>query len=668
MRLNVNIKKEIEKLRKELQQHDYNYYILAEPTISDFDYDQKLKKLEKLEQANPQYITPDSPTQRVSGAPTKEFATVQHRIQMQSLANTYSEEELREFDKRLKGLLEPNEFYEYVAELKIDGLAVSLIYEDGMFVRGATRGDGTTGDDITQNLRTIKSLPLKLMKAPKYSEFEIRGEVYMPHESFLRLNKKREEDGEPLFANPRNSAAGSLKMQDSRLVAQRGDIFCYRLIDYSDPDKKLFHFESLNKIKSLGLPVNPFARKCSTIDTVLEYCHEWEKKRDTLAYEIDGVVIKINDPEQQNRLGSTAKSPRWAISFKFKARQVKTRIEKITWQVGRTGAVTPVAELTPVQIAGTVVSRATLHNPEEIERKDIREGDMVFVEKGGDIIPKVVEVIQSERDPSSETYQIPDKCPVCQTKLKRSKQEAALRCPNYNCVAQVVRRIEHFSSRGAMDIEGLGSALVEMLVNNHLVRDISDLYQLKSHALSELEGLGKKSADNLISGIQKSKTQSLDRLIFALGIPFVGITAARILADHFHDLDSLRAADRISLENLPGIGQKMAESIYQYFKSDTNRKIIEKLRKAGLTFKSGEKNTSGLLTGKTFVLTGTLPNLTREEASNTIIRQGGRVSSSVSRATDYLLAGEKAGSKLNKAKSLGITIINEDEFFKMLEN
>jgi DNA ligase (NAD+) len=669
MRLKVNIKKEIESLRRELQQYDYNYYILAQPTISDFDYDQKLKKLEKLEQDNPQYITPDSPTQRVSGEPTKEFASVRHRIQMQSLANTYSEDELREFDTRIKGLLEPNEFYEYVAELKIDGLAVSLNFEDGIFVRGATRGDGTVGDDITQNLRTIKSIPLKLMKAPKNSDLEIRGEVYMPHKSFIRLNKKREKEGEPLFANPRNSAAGSLKMQNSQLVAERGlDIFCYRLIDHSNPAKKLFHFESLNKIKTLGLPVNPFAQKCSTIDAVLEYCREWEKKRETLAYEIDGVVVKINDPEQQNRLGSTAKSPRWAISFKFKARQAKTRIEEITWQVGRTGTVTPVAELTPVQIAGTVVSRATLHNPEEIERKDIREGDMVFVEKGGDIIPKVVEVIQSERDSSSKPYQIPEKCPVCQTKLTRSKQEAALRCPNYNCVAQVVRRIEHFSSRGAMDIEGLGSSVVELLVNNHLIKDISDLYQLKSHALSELEGLGKKSADNLISGLQKSKKQSLDRLIFALGIPFVGITAARILADHFHDLDSLSAADQTSLEELTGIGQKMAESICQFFKSSTNRKIIENLRKSGLSFKSREEISGELLAGRTFVLSGTLPNLTREEASNMIISQGGRVSSSVSRTTDYLLVGEKAGSKLHKAKSLEIMIINESEFLKMLEN
>jgi DNA ligase (NAD+) len=664
----LDTKNEIESLRKELQQHDYDYYVLAQPTISDIDYDIKLKRLDKLEQEQPQYITPDSPTQRVSGEPTKEFANVRHRVQMLSLANTYSEEELRDFDSRIRRLLEPDESYEYVTELKIDGLAVSLVFEDGIFTQGATRGDGTTGDVITQNLRTIKSIPLRLMTDELISsDLEIRGEVYMPHESFIRLNKKREDEGEPLFANPRNSAAGSLKMQDSRMVAERGlDIFCYQLIDHSNPDKSLFHFEALNQLKVLGLPVNTSARKCNSINEVLDYCHEWEKKRDTLPYEIDGVVIKINDPQQQNRLGSTAKSPRWAISFKFKARQVKTRIEKIIWQVGRTGAVTPVAELLPVQVAGTVVARATLHNPEEIERKDIREGDTILIEKGGDIIPKVVQVLESERDSSSKPYKIPEKCPVCRTKLWRSDEEAALRCPNYNCEAQIVRRIEHFSSRGAMDIEGLGTAVVEMLVNNGLIIDISDLYQLESSQLSELDGLGKISAENLISGLEKSKKQSLDRLIFALGIPFVGITAARILADHFQDLDLISVSGQSSLEQLPGIGEKMAKSIRSYFSNDTNRNILNKLRGAGIDFKSREEKAGVLLNGKTFVLTGTLPNLSREEASKKIIGQGGKVTSSVSKATDYVLAGDKAGSKLEKARKLGIAIIDENQFKEMV--
>jgi DNA ligase (NAD+) len=665
----VDIKREIETLRKELQQHDYDYYVLAQPTISDFEYDRKIKQLEKLEQENPQYITSDSPTQRVSGEPTKEFASVQHRVQMLSLANTYSEQELRDFDTRIKGMLDADESYEYVTELKIDGLAVSLVYENGIFVRGATRGDGSTGDDITQNLRTIRSIPLKLIekKLPS-ADLEIRGEVYMPHESFIRLNKKREEGGEPLFANPRNSAAGSLKMQDSRVVASRGlNVFCYQLIDHAHPENDFSHYDALNQIKKLGLPVNPNTRKCQSIEDVLDYCHEWEKKRNTLSYEIDGVVIKLNDPNQQKRLGATAKSPRWAISFKFKAHQVKTKIEKITWQVGRTGAVTPVAELTPVHIAGTVVSRATLHNPEEIERKDIREGDSVLVEKGGDIIPKVIQVVASERESASEKYEIPDKCPVCHTKLTRSADEAALRCPNYNCEAQVVRRIEHFVSRGAMDIEGLGSAVVELLVNENLIHNIADLYRLKTEQLSKLEGLGDKSAQNLIAGLDKSKTQSLDRLIFALGIPFVGISAARILAEHFNDIDHLKSADQLSLEDLSGIGEKMAESIYTYFKNNTNLQILEKLRTAGVNFKMKEEKSGDLLSGKVFVLTGTLANLTRDEASDIIRSQGGKVTSSVSKATDYVLAGEKAGSKLKKANDLGVAIINEDEFTKMVK-
>jgi DNA ligase (NAD+) len=617
----VEIKKEIEILRKELQQHDYVYYVLAQPKISDFEYDKKLKRLEKLEQSHPEYITPDSPTQRVSGEPTKEFANIRHRVPMLSLANTYSEQELRDFDKRIKGLLEPEETYEYVTELKIDGLAVSLVFENGIFVRGTTRGDGITGDDITNNLRTIKSIPLRLIQYDDaFHDIEVRGEVYMPHGSFIRLNKKREEDGEPLFANPRNSAAGSLKMQDARLVAERGlDIFCYQLIDHTYSVKIPNHFEALEQLKRLGLPVNSSACKCQTIEE---------------------------------------KSLRWAISFKFKARQVKTKIEKITWQVGRTGAVTPVAELTPVHIAGTVVSRATLHNPEEIERKDIREGDVVLVEKGGDIIPKVFQVLVKERDSSSKRYQIPKNCPICQTVLKRSEDEAALRCPNYNCEAQVVRRIEHFSSRGAMNIEGLGSAAVEMLVNNNLIRDFSDLYKLKKGQISELEGLGEKSAENLISGLEKSKKQTLDRLIFALGIPYVGVTAARILAEHFRDMDLLVSADQTSLEQLSGIGEKIAESISDFFTRDENRKILEKLRDAGVNFKGSEEKAGDLFNGKNC--------MTRDEASKMIINQGGKVTSSVSKATNFVLAGENPGSKLDEAKNLGIIIIDEREFMKMV--
>jgi len=664
----MDIKEEIRQLRKELQEHDYLYYVLAQPKISDFDYDQKMHRLGQLESQYPELITPDSPTQRVSGQPTKEFATIRHQRPMLSLANTYSEQELRDFDLRVKGLLSPDEKYDYVTELKIDGLAVSLIYENGVFIRGATRGDGISGDDITTNLRTIRRLPLRLQGIESNSgRIEVRGEVYMPLDSFLRLNKTREENGEPLFANPRNSAAGSLKMQDPRLVAARGlDIFCYQYLTEEQEKKSLTHDESIVYMKKLGLPVNPHTQRCATIEEVLAYCHQWEQKRGELTYEIDGVVIKINDPQQQKRLGATTKSPRWAIAYKFKARQVKTRIQKITWQVGRTGTVTPVAELIPVQLAGTLVSRATLHNPEEIERKDIREGDNVLIEKGGDIIPKVVQVLTVERDAYSKRYIIPETCPVCKTKLVRSNQEVAMRCPNYYCPAQLTRRIVHFASRGAMDIEGLGPAVVNLLVESGLIKDFADLYYLKKEDISELEGLGEISATNLLNALSQSKTQSLDRLIFALGIPFVGITAARILAEHFMDLRLLMQSDKDAIEQLPGIGIKMADSIVQYFKRAQNQMIIDKLQKAGVIFKYEKSRVSQSLDGITFALTGTLSTLTREEASQLIVDRGGRVSSSVSNATDYLLVGEKPGSKLNKARNIGVAILDEGQFKKML--
>ncbi len=665
----MNIKDEILALRKELQEHDYSYYVLAQPKISDYDYDQKLKILADLEFQYPEFITPDSPTQRVSGEPTKEFRNVRHRVPMLSLANTYSEEDLREFDERVRGLLGSDEHYEYIAELKIDGLAVSLIYEDGLLIQGATRGDGITGDDITNNLRTIRSIPLRLMPSGSISGIiEVRGEVFMPIESFNKINKLREREGEQLFANPRNSAAGTLKMQDSRQVAERGlDIFCYRLQDHTKPNEILSHFASLEILKNLGLPVNPHTKKCQTMDEVLSYCHEWEKKRDSLPYEIDGVVIKINDPIQQEHLGHTAKSPRWAISFKFKAARVKTRINSITWQVGRTGAVTPVAELDPVLVAGTTVSRATLHNPEEIERKGIREGDTVYIEKGGDIIPKVVSVITEERTSESHPYKIPRCCPACMTSLVRSEDEAALRCPNYSCEAQVIRRIEHFVSRGAMDIEGLGTAVVEIFVKEGMIKDSADLYSLQKEKISELEGLGEKSADNLLQSLAESKTRSLERFIFGLGIPFVGITAARSLAEIYQDIEDLTTADMEQLENLSGIGTKMAESIFSFFRNRYNIAQIENFRKAGLNFKYLSKSVDSSFANLSFVLTGTLPGLSRDEAAKMIINRGGKVNSSVSKSTNYVLAGEKAGSKMEKAIKLGLKIIDESEFLRMIE-
>jgi DNA ligase (NAD+) len=665
----LDSKNEIEFLRKESQRHDYLYYVLVQPEITDSEYDQLYKKLEELEAKLPNLITADSPTQRVSGQPTKEFATVSHLLPMLSLSNTYSENELIEFDERVRGLLRDDEYYQYVTELKIDGLAVSLIYENGILVRGVTRGDGTRGDDVTPNIKTIRSIPLRIYNAKTNKKtMEVRGEVFMSRKAFDQVNRIRLENDEPLFANPRNSAAGSLKLQDARLVAERGlNIFCYQLIDHTATAAQSLHMDNLQDLKRYGFPINPNTRLCSSLDEVLNYCKEWEKKRQKLPYEIDGVVIKLNDQNQHRRMGSTAKSPRWAIAFKFKATQAQTKIEKITWQVGRTGTVTPVAELDPVKLAGTTVSRATLHNPDEIERKDIREGDEVLIEKGGDIIPKVVDVFLEKRRSKSSSYQMPKTCPVCQTKLVRSEEEAALRCPNYDCLAQVNRRIEHFTSRGAMDIEGLGIALVEMLVKEGLIRDFADLYGLRAEEISPLERMGHKSADNLIKGIERSKKQTLHRLIFSLGIPFVGTTASRLLAEQYGNLDSIMAASFDSLEAIDGIGTKMAQSILAYFQSDRNRFIIEKLRAAGLQFSSEISFKDTALSGLTFVLTGTLSSMTREEASQLIIEKGGKVSSSVSNNTDYLLAGDKAGSKLAKAQKLGVRVINEENFIRMIE-
>jgi DNA ligase (NAD+) len=664
----MNAKKEIEKLCKEIQEYDYYYYVLAQPLISDYEYDQKLKRLEGLEKKYPQFITPDSPTQRVSGIPTKEFTVVMHRIPMLSLANTYSEDELYDFDKRVRSILAPGEKYEYVTELKIDGVAFSLLYEKGLFIRGATRGDGMTGDDITNNLKTIRSIPLKIISNKNYPAlFEVRGEIYMPFSSFKKLNEMRAADNEPLFANPRNSTAGSLKLQDARLVAARGlSIFCYQLIDHSESSQLYDHYSNLELLKKYGFPVNSNVKVCHSIGDVLAFCKEWEKKRETLPYDIDGVVIKINDEKQKKRLGSTTKNPRWAIAYKFKAKQVTTKIERIVWQVGRTGAVTPVAELKPVPLAGTTVSRATLHNPDEIKRKDIREGDTVVIEKGGDIIPKVVEVLNSKRGSYSKPYLIPEVCPVCGTGLVKIEEEVALRCPNYFCTAQIYRRIEHFASRNAMDIEGLGTAVVELLVNKRLIADFGDLYSLTVDQIENLERMGEKSAQNLVSAIQDSKDRNLGRLIFALGIPYIGVTAAHILAEKFRSLDALIKAERETLDAIDGIGGKMAESIVTYFLSGINRKVIEKLRRTEVQFKLKNGKQNDKLKGLIFVLTGSLASYSREEATEMIRSYGGKVVSAISKNVNYLLSGENPGSKLDKARRLNIPVIDEDAFKNMI--
>jgi len=665
----VSVKDKIEQLRRQIRRYDYEYYVLAQPSVSDFEYDQLMKELEELERRHPELITPDSPSQRVSGQPTKEFPTVKHRYPMLSLANTYNAGEFVDFDQRVRNGLPPDSPVEYVAELKIDGVAISLLYENGLLVRGATRGDGIQGDDVTPNVRTIRSIPLRIMSedgAP--AGFEVRGEVYLPKNSFEMINRKRAEEGENLFANPRNAAAGTLKIQDARIVAERKlAMFSYYYFTEETAFLSDTHAGNLERLKSYGFHVNPHYRICRNIEEVLEYVDEWEAKRSDLPYEIDGVVVKVNSLEQQAALGSTAKSPRWAIAFKFKAEQAESRILQVTWQVGRTGIVTPVAELRPVQLAGTTVSRATLHNPGGIARKDIRVGDYVFIEKGGDIIPKVVAVNLKKRTPEIKELKIPEICPVCGTPLVQPEGEAALRCPNYYCPEQIIRRIEHFSSRTAMDIEGLGIALVQLLVQKGLLKDVADIYELKAEQVEALERMGKKSAENLMQAIEKSKQKSFDRLIFALGIPFIGNTAAKVLAKKFTSMERLMKAGPEELTAVEGIGEKMAISIAGFFVQKRNLQLIERLKKAGLKMEAERTAERGdALQGLTFVLTGTLPTLSRKQATELIERHGGKVTSSVSKNTSYVLAGEAPGSKYEKAQKLNVPIIDEAAFLQML--
>lgn len=665
------IREEIIKLRKKIQHHNYLYYVLAQPTISDFEYDKLMKKLGTLEGKFPEFVTPDSPTQRVSGEPTKIFPVVRHRKQMLSLANTYNEEEIRDFDRRVRSLLEEDEPYEYVCELKIDGLAISLIYENGVLARAATRGDGQQGDDVTRNIRTILSLPMKLdTDRTDLMNIEVRGEIYYPLQEFERLNMGRVENGEPAFANPRNAAAGSIKLQDAQEVARRPlQVFCYNLDFINENNSFKTHYDSLKALEELYFPVNPNYRPCKTIEEVIDYWKSWQARRETLPYDVDGVVVKVNGFDQQERLGATAKSPRWAIAFKFRTEQAATTLEEISWQVGRTGTLTPVAHLAPVKLMGTTVKRATLHNLDEIRRLDVRIGDEVLVEKGGDIIPKILRV--EKRSQNSVPYPEPKNCPVCQSPLVKPEGEVALICENVRCPAQVARRIEHFASRHAMDIEGLGDKIVDLFLKKKLIEDYGDLYTVKAENISELERMGEKSAKNIIQAIEQSKNQSLERLIFALGIRFVGEGAARLLASHFESLDSLMKASFEEIDGIDGIGEKTAESVMQFFNKAENTKVVEKLRKAGLKFHEEEEEKAAKVderfNGKTFVFTGTLARFTRDEAKRAAEERGGMVTGSVSKKTDYVVAGENAGSKYEKAKHLNVEILSEQEFLKMLE-
>ena len=667
------IEKKIETLREQIRKHDYNYYVLAQPVISDQEYDKLIKELEALESEHPELITSDSPTQRVGSDLTKDFNPVEHKIPRLSLSNTYSEEELLEFDRRVRDGLPEDEKVEYLVELKIDGASVSINYVNGYLKTAATRGDGTTGEEITNNVKTIRSVPLKVKKDAsiqyKLNDFEVRGEIFMNIKAFEKLNKDREKIGEKIFANPRNSTAGTLKLQDPKIVARRPlNTFLYTLI--SPGDKLKSQEENLMILSKLGFKVNQHYKKCKRIKEVIQVCQKFEKLRDKLEYEIDGAVIKVNSLEQQDKLGSIAKAPRWAVAFKFKSKQTTTKIKDITWQVGRTGAVTPVAELEPKFLAGSTISRATLHNFDEIERKDIRIGDTVVIEKGGDVIPKVVEVVLNERPSNSKKTKSPEKCPACRSKLFQLEGEVAYYCENTECPEQVKGRLEHFASRGAMDIEGLGESLIDLFVDKGFLKTYADIYRLKfiKDELVVMERFGEKSVTNILGAIEKSKDKPFDKVLFALGIRYVGAGAARKLAAHFKSLEALMSSKEEEITEVHEIGEIISKSVTKFFSDTHNKKIIRELKKAGLKFSFTDVKTAfvsdNFFKGKSFVLTGTLSSFTREEAEEKIISLGGNVTSSVSKKTDYVLAGEKAGSKLDRAIKLGIKIIDEIEFQK----
>jgi DNA ligase (NAD+) len=660
--------KEINKLREAIRKHNYHYYVLDEPIISDYEYDNLLRQLISLEQKYPELITPDSPTQRVGAKPLEEFETARHLVPMLSLSNAFTDKELLDFDKRIKKQF-PHQFFNYIVELKIDGLAIALVYENGIFQRGATRGDGFVGEDITQNLRTINSIPLRLIKYNNIQRVEVYGEVYMNKESFEKLNQKRDKQGENLFANPRNAAAGSVRQLDPSITAKRQlDTFIYQAT-FPDGSNFRTHLEVLNFLKSAGFKVNPHIKECQDIEEAINYCKAWENKKSELNYEIDGMVIKLNQLNLREELGSTSKSPRWAIAFKFPAEQMTTVIKDIIVGVGRTGTLTPVAILEPVIISGSKVQRATLHNEDEIRRKDIRIGDTVLIQKAGEIIPEVVKVIKEKRGGKEKVFNIPEKCPVCGSKVIRLEGEVASRCNNLSCPAQVKERIKHFVSREAMDIDGLGSALIEQLVDKGLIKDFGDLYYLKKEELSKLDRMAEKSSDNVIRAINNSKNRPLSNLIYALGIRYVGSYASKLLSKKINNLLDLKNMTEDDFINIAEIGPKIAKSIVLFFKKEENLKIIKKLEEAGLNLSSQENGQEEqTLKGMQFVLTGSLESFTRDEAKKEIERLGGRVTGNVTKNTDYLILGKDPGQKYQKAKEIGINILEENNFKNMLKN
>lgn len=652
-------------LRDLLDRANKAYYQEAQPFISDKEFDEYLKELEQLEQEY-DLQDPTSPTKRVGGEPSSDFPTVEHPVPLLSLDNTYNEEELNDFDRRVRDILGHTDFT-YMVELKFDGAAIRLRYENGELALGATRGDGERGDDITQNIKTIRDLPLHLENG--YPDVvEVRGEAYMEREAFARLNEHREEQGLNVFANPRNSTAGSLKMQDPREVSRRPiRMFCFDLLLDSE-NENITQFEKMSMLKELGFRVCEHYTVCQEIAEVHQQISEWEQLRHGLSFQTDGVVIKVNEERFRDELGSTSKFPRWAIAYKFEAEQATTTIASITLQVGRQGQITPVAELKPVQLAGTTVKRASLHNEDEIHRKDIRVGDRVVVEKAGEIIPQVINVVNPDREERGEKFQMPDTCPACGEELVKLGDEVAWRCINPECPPQVRSRIEHFASRDAMDIEGLGEAVVDQLVSNDLIRTYADLYELNIEQLLPLERMAEKSAQNLLNAIESSKDQPLHRVIYGLGIRFVGATVARDLANALHSMDALMNADEEELTEIDTIGPKIAESVTAYFRNSKNRSNVERLREHGLQFEMDPETEQGSrkLEGKKFVLTGSLPSYTRKEATEIIENHGGRTTSAVSGNTDFLLAGEGPGSKYDQARELGVPIIDQEEFHNMI--
>jgi DNA ligase (NAD+) len=660
-----------EQLRRELEAHNYAYYVLEQPTVSDATYDAELRELTEIETTYPELVTPDSPTQRVGAAPSNAFSAYTHRVPMLSLGNAFTYDELREFDQRVKRHLHlsAEEPVVYTTELKIDGLAINLVYRDGVFTVGATRGDGFSGEDVTVNLRTIHSLPMRLRDGFPAGEAEIRGEVFLSHHEFQRINREREQNGDALYANPRNSASGSLRQLDSSITARRKLQYFAYSIGHSDTPPPDSQSQLLESLRAWGFRTNPNSRRCEGIEAVIQFCEDWKDERHHLDYDMDGVVVKVDSVDQQRELGFVSRSPRWAIAYKYPAQQARTRIEDILVQVGRTGALTPVAALEPVEVSGVIVRRATLHNEDEIRRKDIRIGDTVVIQRAGEVIPEVVEVDVSARDGSEREFVFPAKCPVCGADVERPEGEAVARCIGIACPAQLAATLRHFASRGAMDIEGLGPAQIEQLMSRGFVHDPGDLYYLTKDQLLTLERLAERSAQNLLDSIAGSKGRPLPRLVFALGIRHVGETVARLLAERFGSVDRLAAASIEDLNAVQGIGPQIAASIHHFFQQSETTDVLTKLREAGV-FPTGEavsEARSNAFAGMNFVFTGSLEKLQRQDAEAMVRELGGAAGSSVTRSTTHVVAGEKAGSKLEKAQSLGIPVLTEQDFLQMVE-